>query len=782
MKKQIWMLLLLAMIAGCQSADDKAAKTDLTPVQEIAKEAYLFGFPLVMNYKTMYQYTVDSANPEYKGPFNEVACDARLFTPEDRAIVTPNSDTPYCMFWMDLRSEPLVLSVPAMDDGRYYSFQLIDLYTHNFAYIGNLTTGDKAGNYLLAGPGWDGQQPDGITAVIRSETDFIFNITRTQLLGPDDIEQVKAIQAQYKLQPLSAFLGEDAPAAQPLPDFPQWEEGAQFDERFFTYLNFMLSLLGDTGGLDLARLGLGENFSIDKLPAEQVAALKAGVKEGFAAMEAFMAEHAGDPLASGKLFGTREFLEQSAVKNYGLAKPDMLRSVAAHTGLYGNSAVEAIYPTYFVDADGEPLDASKQSYTLTFDALPPVKSFWSLTMYDGKTQLLIDNPLNRYLLNSDMLEGFKRENDGSLVLHIAKESPGKELEPNWLPAPDGPFYLVMRLYGPETAALEGKWTAPQVKKAGSEPVRVTIDNFVRAESDHMIRANMEAFGLSFGTFFHLRNPTTPDNQPVIRMNQDTLYSATVLDLSKPVKVTLPEVGGRYMSMHVVSQDHYMLVESEPGTYELTEDSVGTRFAYVTVRTFYNAGDPADLPKAHAAQDKILISGGGSGPFEAPNWNSADLAAARKALSDLAVLGFDASYAFGTKDEVRPIDHLVGAAAGWGGLPRTAAMYVVSSVAKNDGQTPHAVTVKDVPVDAFWSITVYNADGYLEANELGVNSYNNFSAQPNADGSYTIHFGGDPKSKNYLPISAGWNYSVRMYQPGAEILDGSWRFPAPQPVD
>jgi len=310
---------------------------------------------------------------------------------------------------------------------------------------------------------------------------------------------------------------------------------------------------------------------------------------------------------------------------------------------------------------------------------------------------------------------------------------------------------------------------------------VTVGNFVRAESDHMIRTNMKMMGIGFGKFTHLRKPTTPDNQPVIRMNQDTLYSATVLDLSKPVTITLPGIGGRYMSMHVVNQDHYMFVESKPGTYKLTEKKVGTRFAYVTIRTFYNAGDPDDLAKAHAAQDKIEISGGGGGPFEAPNWNLDDLAKARKALNDLAVLGFDTTYAFGSKDDVRPIDHLVAAAAGWGGLPRTAAYYEMGSVEKNDGKTAYAVTVKDVPVDAFWSITVYNADGYLEKNDLGRNSFNNSSAKPNEDGSYTIRFGGDPKSENYLPITEGWNYAIRMYQPREEILDGSWTFPSIEPV-
>ena len=315
----------------------------------------------------------------------------------------------------------------------------------------------------------------------------------------------------------------------------------------------------------------------------------------------------------------------------------------------------------------------------------------------------------------------------------------------------------------------------------AEPV--TVKTFVRAESDHMIRANMAMMGADFGKVVHLREPTTPENQPVIRMNQDTLYSSTVLDLSKPVTITLPEADGRYMSMHVVNQDHYMFVESQPGTYELTEDEVGTRFALVTIRTFADITDPEDIAEAHAMQDAIELSGGGGGPFEAPDWSTEDLAVARKALSDIAVLGFDASYAFGRKEDVRPIDHLVGAAAGWGGLPKAAAMYEVLSVDKNDGTTPYAVTVNDVPVDAFWSVTVYNADGYLEANDLGVNSYNNFSAQPNEDGSYTLHFGGcDDGRKNCIPVTPGWNYAVRMYQPREEILDGSWTFPSVQPVE
>jgi len=472
MKKNLTVALMSILAVSAARAKDLPGVDE---TQAIAKQAYVYGFPMVMNYKTMYQYSVDTEHPEYKGPFNQVSCEARLFTPDDKAVVTPNSDTPYCMFWMDLRAEPLVLSVPVMDEERYYSFQLIDLYTHNFAYVGSLTTGSQAGRYLLAGPGWDGKKPEGITDVIRSETDFIFNITRTQLLGPDDLDQVKEIQAKYELQPLSAFLGKKAPAAPILPDFPEWVEGSQSNERLFLYLDFVMDLLEKPGEgedalwQDLASLniGPGKAFNLDALPEEQMEALKAGVKEGFADIEAFIAKHSSDPLLSGKLFGTREFLKASAKENYGLDKPDMLRSVGAHAGLYGNSAVEAVYPTYFTDADGEPLDASNHRYTMTFakGALPPVEAFWSLTMYDGKTQLLIENPLDRYLLNSSMLDQFKRGEDGSITLHISKDSPGEDLEPNWLPAPDGPFYLTMRIYGPEKAALEGDWTPPEVKKA-----------------------------------------------------------------------------------------------------------------------------------------------------------------------------------------------------------------------------------------------------------------------------------------------------------------------------
>lgn len=314
---------------------------------------------------------------------------------------------------------------------------------------------------------------------------------------------------------------------------------------------------------------------------------------------------------------------------------------------------------------------------------------------------------------------------------------------------------------------------------------VTINTLVRAESDTMFRANLATHDVGLGEIVHEREPVSAENpQPIIRANQDTLYSAVVLDLSTPATITLPETDGRFQSMLVISQDHYSFVESTPGTYELSEADVGTRFAFVLFRTFVDAGNPDDLAVAHAAQDGIALSGGGAGPFEAPDWDLESLAEARKAVSELAsAVGFDAARAFGRKDEVDPIDHMVGAMAGWAGQPASTASAIIDSVEMNDGATPYAVTVKDVPVDAFWSITVYNADGYLEPNDLKRNSYNNTSAAPNADGSYTIHFGGcDDGRVNCIPVTPGWNYTVRLYEPREEILDGSWAFPAVEPIE
>lgn len=466
---KLTLLLLLLGIIGCSE------QKELTPkeAKQIAKEAYIYGFPMVMNYKTMYMYVINNNSPEYKGEFNELSCEARVFSPTDKAIVTPNSDTPYCMLWGDMRTEPLVLTIPEIEEGRFYEVQLIDIFTHNFDYVSTVATGNVPGNYLITGPDWKGETPNGINEVISCETQFLFAVVRTQLFNPDDLPNVKAIQDGYRFEPLSSFLGTESPTPLSAIDFPKWNEGDQFNIAALNYIDFMLTLVKIPQEEEelmsrFAKIGVGSDDKFDMLlfSSEIQEAMAEGVKEGFTELEGFLKKYSSDPLSSGKIFGTREFLNKSAKENTDMDNFFMLRMAGAHMGLYGNSAKEAIYPVYLKDNKDNSLDASKNNYKITFakDKLPPVSAFWSLTMYDGKTQLLVENKLNRYLLNSPMMNDFKKDKDGSITFYIQKISPGKNLETNWLPAPDGPFYAVLRLYGPEDAALSGVWVNPPMVK------------------------------------------------------------------------------------------------------------------------------------------------------------------------------------------------------------------------------------------------------------------------------------------------------------------------------
>ena len=468
--KFILSVISLVFLFGCQ---EKA--TELTPAEakEIAKEAYIYGFPMVLNYKTMYSYTIDKQSPEFKGDFNQLGCAARVYTPEDKAVITPNSDTPYCMGWIDLRAEPVVFTIPEIEEDRFYEVQLIDIYTHNFAYLSTVAKGNVPGKYLITGPSWKGEVPEDITEVIPCETQFLLAIARTQLFNPDDIDNVKNIQDGYNVETLSAFSGTKAPSVAAVIDFPEWKNGTEFSAELFAYLDFVLTLVKTPKEEQalmkrFAKIGLGtdEKFDINKFSPEIQKALEEGAQEGLAAIKEFGGKESKDPLASGKIFGTRAFLNKSAKDNYNLNNLFILRATGALMGIYGNSGAEAIYPTYLVDAEDVLLDASKNSYAMTFKKgeFPPVSAFWSLTMYDGKTSLLIDNPLNRYLLNSPMVDSFVMGEDGSLTIYVQKDSPGKDLESNWLPAPDGPFYATLRLYGPKEEALEGKWVAPKLVK------------------------------------------------------------------------------------------------------------------------------------------------------------------------------------------------------------------------------------------------------------------------------------------------------------------------------
>jgi hypothetical protein len=446
---------------------------DLTPAEAkaIAEEAFIYGLPIVMNYAVMHEYALDKGGPQFKAPFNQIKNEARVFTYKDTAIITPNSDTPYSFLWLDLRAEPMVLSVPAVEKERYYAVMLCDGNTYNYGYIGSRATGNEPGDYMVVGPDWKGEKPAGIKKVFTSTTPFTVAGYRTQLFNAEDMPNVVKVQAGYKAQPLSAFLKQPAPPAAPKIDFlPATTAGIQAN--FFQYLDAAIRFVPPAPEekeirAKLAKIGIGSDkpFDFKSLSTEQKEAFMLGMKAGDEKVDKFLASGVKNVNGwnIGSFFGDRAFFNGDWLK----------RAAAAKGGLYGNDAVEATYPFTRVDVTGEKLDGSKYNYTLTFPAgqLPPVNAFWSVTMYDGKSQLLVKNPINRYLINSPMLPNMKKNADGSLTLYIQKDSPGKDKESNWLPAPNDLIYLVMRLYWPKTEPPsilppgEGTWKPPGVVKA-----------------------------------------------------------------------------------------------------------------------------------------------------------------------------------------------------------------------------------------------------------------------------------------------------------------------------
>ena len=321
-------------------------------------------------------------------------------------------------------------------------------------------------------------------------------------------------------------------------------------------------------------------------------------------------------------------------------------------------------------------------------------------------------------------------------------------------------------------------------KASSIPtVPVTVANFTRAES-HMYFEKAVHDG-ALGRLLHHRAAVAIDAQEVIRMNRDTLYSFGVFDLDAgPVTIDLPDVDGRFMSLLVIDEDHYSLpVVYAPGTYTFSRRQVGTRYMFAAIRTLADPGSATDMKGANAAQDRIRVQQTATGRFEIPNWDSAARDEIRDALLALAARAGGANEErFGSRHTVDPVQHLLMTAAGWGGNPREAAVYAAAAPESNDGKTIHRLTVRDVPVDGFWSISIYNARGFFEKNKLDSYSLNNLTAKPNDDGSFTVQFGGcTAKAENCLVTPPKWNYVVRMYRPRKPVLDGTWQFPEPQPV-
>jgi len=321
-------------------------------------------------------------------------------------------------------------------------------------------------------------------------------------------------------------------------------------------------------------------------------------------------------------------------------------------------------------------------------------------------------------------------------------------------------------------------------KTKAQPIPVTADNFRRAESDTYFAGIIQEEG-AFGKFNHHRELTPIDKQTVIRANRDTLYSVAVFDLDAgPVTITLPDADSRFMSLQVIDEDQYShAVFYGAGTYNLSKDRIGTRYVLVALRTLVDPNDPNDFAKVYDLQDAVNVNQENPGHFEVPTWDRGSQKKVRGALLVLGSTIADTKQTFGPRNQVDPVRHLIGTALAWGGNPEEDALYLNVVPAQNNGKTIYKLTVKDVPVNGFWSISVYNANGYFEPNEDDAYTLNNITARKNTDGSVKVQFGGcGGKLSNCLPIMPGWNYLVRLYRPHLEILDGRWTFPEAQPAE
>ena len=432
-------------------------------VKSITKEAYIYAYPMMEHYKMIFVTKVWKDSPVYEAPFNELTHNAVLLGPEYTTMVRPNNDTFYSNVIFDLRAEPMILSVPAISDNRYYSWQLIDLFTHNVAYVGTRETGFKAGKYLIAGPNWSGKKPKGITKVIQTDSNILLALARTQVYSADDAKNAKKIMSEYKVETLSQYMGTPSPKAATTLDFPIYSLEKIRSVDFITYLNFLLGQVKPNPSESallkrMSKVGGGANvaFDVNSIDSETKEIMQKAVDEAMVEIEAEV-----------KNLGVLQDRWMQVSGAFGSVKEMqgkyLTRAAAAFFGLYGNSIEEAFYPDTTIDENGEALDGSKHNYTLHFskDRLPPVKAFWSLSMYKLPEQHFIENSINRYVISS-ATEGLKYNKDGSLDVYIQKDKPSADKISNWLPAYDGKFSLQARLYWPEPSSLDPLYVLPKV--------------------------------------------------------------------------------------------------------------------------------------------------------------------------------------------------------------------------------------------------------------------------------------------------------------------------------
>ena len=447
-------LLSLTLFASIASAADKVTPDE---AKKIAKEAYIFNYPLVMMFRTMYLQAIDTKSKSYSGGFGKWL-HLGTSSPKDTDIVSPNNDSPYSYAWVDLRAEPWVLTIPKIEAKRFYTSQWDDLWGFVIGNAGSVDDGNDGVSVLLASPTWKGELPKGLKRVIHGDSEFLGTLTRTQLIEPKDLPNVKKIQHEYKLQPLSAYLGKSAPKPAAAIQWKPWKEGAETTDEFWAYVNFLLSFTTlnaqDKPVQDrMAKIGLsaGKSWNSAALGKDVSAAIAGGMKEALDGLKKGSA-HITDPSL---FFRSRKDMN----KDY------FNRALGVYVGIFGNVKKVSVYFAVAKDDKGEVFDGSKHNYAITFtaDQIPPAKNFWSWTMYKLPQRWLVDNPINRYSIGSATPE-LKKAKDGSITVYFQAKSPGKDKEGNWLPAPEGPFWPILRTYGPGKAILDKSWEMPPVKQ------------------------------------------------------------------------------------------------------------------------------------------------------------------------------------------------------------------------------------------------------------------------------------------------------------------------------
>lgn len=461
-------LALIASASGCSFTSPDAATgsqyvgidgVTAPEAQRIAKEAYLYGYPMVANYQAIHAASIDTGNPHYKAPFNTIS-HAPL---EDMSAMAPSVDAPVSSAVLDLRAEPVVISVPPMESRRYFSLRLRDLYGYNFAYLGSRAGGNGGGRYLVVGPRWNGAEAQGFTKVIRAETELVSMTARTQWFGAADLPHLKRIQSGYKVQPLSAHLRRTpapAPAAVAWlapPPPAQMRSSLEFYNQLGFVLQFAPVLHGERTlrkRLDSLRIRPDAPVVTDALNPRLRQVMREGMHDGQNDIDKHRVALAGK---TDTLFGDRQTLRHDY----------LARATGAQVDLDGENRAEAMATVLTTDAAGQALDGA-HSYTLRFapNGLPPVNAFWSVTLYRMPGQQLAPNPVHRYAIDAALLPTLTRDRDGGLTLRIQHHAPGKGGQANWLPAPAGPFMLTLRYYWPQPALLDGAWQPPQAQRVG----------------------------------------------------------------------------------------------------------------------------------------------------------------------------------------------------------------------------------------------------------------------------------------------------------------------------